>query len=311
MKPAPVQSSNSLFKRTQQQQNLSISNTTKSSTSKSIIRIAKRPKSQTPNSSIVSTKNLINTKDQSKLRSSMNSSKSNVNSTKDQSKLKSSMSSTKSNVNNTKELSKLKLSMSPIKTSVNSRKISQTPKNSTSVKKKKFIEEKEKMTKFKQNKLENKRITKNNNKKGAKAVKNNNSIKKKKVLGSEISSEHLNLFAGMDYSEISDLDMLRSPSRISLLSRADSRAETPPLLSQKNWLNTPTTRSIVMSEPPTPLNKSAEAKALKRVKPPKITLEEELKNLKTKNKVQPVDFKTVENKINQLLEFGENYDEED
>jgi len=51
-----------------------------------------------------------------------------------------------------------------------------------------------------------------------------------------------------------------------------------------------------------------EAKALKRVKAPKITLEEQLRNdKKINNMKRGSDFKASTKKINQMLEFGEDF----
>ncbi|KAF0772346.1 Uncharacterized protein FWK35_00002611 [Aphis craccivora] len=111
-----------------------------------------------------------------------------------------------------------------------------------------------------------------------------------------------------DYGNISDYNLMASPSKLSVASGNDkSRSVTPPLFNHQ-WSSS--AKSLVASEPPTPLSKSIEAKALKRVKAPKITLEDEIKYNKKKNTKRSIDFKTVSNKINKMLEFGEEYDED-
>lgn len=111
-----------------------------------------------------------------------------------------------------------------------------------------------------------------------------------------------------DYGNISDYNVMASPSKLSVASGNDkSRSVTPPLFNHQ-WSSS--AKSLVASEPPTPLSKSIVAKALKRVKAPKITLEDEIKYNKKKNIKRSIDFKTVSNKINKMLEFGEEYDED-
>jgi len=112
-----------------------------------------------------------------------------------------------------------------------------------------------------------------------------------------------------DYGNVSDYNVMASPGKLSVASGNDqSRSMTPPLFSYE-W-NT-TAKPSAISEPPTPLSKSIEAKALKRVKAPKITLEEEMKHNKKRNTKRSIDFKTASNKINKMLEFGNDEDEED
>ncbi|XP_008180015.1 uncharacterized protein LOC100167394 isoform X2 [Acyrthosiphon pisum] len=112
-----------------------------------------------------------------------------------------------------------------------------------------------------------------------------------------------------DYGNVSDYNVMASPGKLSVASGNDqSRSVTPPLFSYQ--LNS-TTKPSAISEPPTPLSKSIEAKALKRVKAPKITLEDEMKYNKKLNTKRSIDFKTASNKINKMLEFGNDEDEED
>lgn len=114
-----------------------------------------------------------------------------------------------------------------------------------------------------------------------------------------------------DYADISDFNILASPGKFSFVSQRtneSTRSETPPLFGHQ-WSTT--AKSLVHSEPPTPLSKSGEAKALKRVKAPKISLQEEIKNYKAKNKNQSIDYKAASKKIDKMLEFGETYDEDD
>lgn len=102
-------------------------------------------------------------------------------------------------------------------------------------------------------------------------------------------------------------NVMESPGKISLVSRSDkSRSKTPLMFNLE--MNTTTTKSLVISEPPTPLSKSREAKALKRVKAPKITLKEEMKNNRINNK-QRIDCQTACKQINDMLEHGSSYDE--
>lgn len=126
------------------------------------------------------------------------------------------------------------------------------------------------------------------------------------------SSAVIDLFGNMNGTtnddDVNDY-IMSSPTKLSVKSHTDkSRSETPPLFSHQ-WSST--AKSLVLSEPPTPLSKSVEAKILKRVKAPKLTLEEEIKNNKVKNNKQVVDYNTVTKKINKMLEFGEQYDNDD
>lgn len=138
----------------------------------------------------------------------------------------------------------------------------------------------------------------------------NKSLKPKKKQCS--SSAVLDLFDDMDdtaYDDDVNDYIMSSPSKLSVKSRTDkSRSETPPLFNH-HWSGT--AKSLVLSEPPTPLSKSVEAKILKRVKAPKLTLQEEIRNNKVENKKQAADYKTVAKKINKMLEFGEQYEDDD
>ncbi|XP_060877888.1 uncharacterized protein LOC132950441 [Metopolophium dirhodum] len=112
-----------------------------------------------------------------------------------------------------------------------------------------------------------------------------------------------------DYGNVSDFNFMASPGKLSVASGNDqSRSVTPPLFSYQ-WNST--AKPSAISEPPTPLSKSIEAKALKRVKAPKITLEDEIKYNKKRNTKRSIDFKTASDKINKMLEFGNDEDEED
>lgn len=108
--------------------------------------------------------------------------------------------------------------------------------------------------------------------------------------------------------EDDDFEYMESPSILDGISRGGytSGSETPPLFGNQWNL---TTKSLVTSDPPTPLSKSVEAKALKRIKAPKITLKEEMKNNKKNNMKTCLDYNTVSKKINNLLMYGENYND--
>lgn len=136
----------------------------------------------------------------------------------------------------------------------------------------------------------------------AKKNSNKNANKKKETHQSSSGG----LFNDIDTGD-SDIDFrMASPSKSSTISRGDcSRSETPPLLNNP-WASIPL--STTSSNPPTPMSKSMEAKALKRVKAPKITLEEQLRNdKKINNMKRGSDFKASTKKINQMLEFGEDF----
>jgi len=103
-------------------------------------------------------------------------------------------------------------------------------------------------------------------------------------------------------------NIMESPGKISLVSRTDkSRSKTPLMFNLE--MNTTTTKSLVVSEPPTPLSKSREAKALKRVKAPKITLKEEMRNNRINNNKQRMDCQAACKQINDMLEHGSSFDE--
>ncbi|XP_050527393.1 uncharacterized protein LOC126897669 [Daktulosphaira vitifoliae] len=117
-------------------------------------------------------------------------------------------------------------------------------------------------------------------------------------------------FEADDYGDISDFNVMQSPGKLSMISRTDkSRSETPPLFNQQ-WMGT-SGKSIVISEPPTPLSKSAEAKALRRVKRPEITEKEELKEMKRyklskkKQGDKEKNYDAVNKLINDMLVYGE------
>jgi len=138
-------------------------------------------------------------------------------------------------------------------------------------------------------------------------------IKKKFAKLSNKALAQVDLFDCLETSDYEDnhsnFNIMSSPGKISMVSRTDkSRSETPPMFSQNGC--TTTTKSLVVSEPPTPLSKSGEAKALKRVKAPKITLKEELKNNRRNNNKQRVDCTEACQKINEMLEFGSTFDED-
>lgn len=120
----------------------------------------------------------------------------------------------------------------------------------------------------------------------------------------------IGLFDGLEtskYNNDSDYNIMQSPGKISLVSRTDkSRSETPPLYNLH--MSTTTTKSII-SEPSTPLSKSREARALKRVKAPKIPLKEEIKKKKLNNNKSLFDCEAACKKINEMLEFGNVLDE--
>lgn len=159
------------------------------------------------------------------------------------------------------------------------------------------------------------KMVKNKNKDCSNNLKNksvsiNKPLKPKKKQCS--SSAVLDLFDNMSctaYDDDVNDYIMSSPGKLSVMSRTDkSRSETPPLFGHQ-WSGT--AKSLVISEPPTPLSKSVEAKILKRVKAPKLTLEEEIRSNKVKNKKQAIDYNTVTKKINKMLEFGEQYDNDD
>lgn len=122
------------------------------------------------------------------------------------------------------------------------------------------------------------------------------------------------LFADINYGDYgnvtnSDFNVMESPGKLSMASGTDkSRSVTPPFFSDQ-WGSSG--KSMIISEPPTPLSKSGTAKALKRVKAPKITLEDEIKFNKKKMNKGAVDYKTVKNKIDKMLQFGNVFDEND
>lgn len=247
-------------------------------------------------------------------------------------------STTSSNLNSSKQHSRTKSSMNSTKSKLNCTIKSPTPEKPSAVKKVKTVKQKENIMTpnnnrsclsenspvknitnikskkaIKQNTNYNCKKLNNANPKKKVSKKNDNKIKNKEVFPSKNSSGEHGLFDDIEveeYGDMSDYNIMQSPGKISMVSGGDkSRSVTPPLFNQ-HWLSS-ASKSVATSEPPTPLSKSVEAKALKRVKAPKITLEEELKNIKTKNKNRSIDYNSVSNKINQMLEFGEQFDEED
>jgi len=111
-----------------------------------------------------------------------------------------------------------------------------------------------------------------------------------------------------DNGSLYNYNVMESPGKISLVSRGDkSRSKTPLMFNLE--MNTTTTKSLVVSEPPTPLSKSREAKALKRVKAPKITLKEEMRNNRINNNKQRMDCQAACKQINDMLEHGSSFDE--
>lgn len=102
-------------------------------------------------------------------------------------------------------------------------------------------------------------------------------IRKKRA---NTSTAEISLFDNVDYSaygDISDFSIMASPTKlIPTLCTKTSRSISPPLFfgHQRSSLG----KSRAINEELLILNKSMEAKALNRVKVPKLTLEEELKN---------------------------------
>lgn len=137
------------------------------------------------------------------------------------------------------------------------------------------------------------------------AVKKREKVKRANDPGSGIFGD-----INFDSFEDSNMNMnvMLSPGKLSVVSGSEkSRCETPPLFGYQ-WNST--TKSLVVSEPPTPLGKLVEAKALKRVNPPKITEDEEIKKIKKINKLnKSLDFATASKKINKLLQLERQDDE--
>jgi len=99
-----------------------------------------------------------------------------------------------------------------------------------------------------------------------------NKTKKNYVKPSKGSSVEMGLFDGLE----DDQSEYNSPGEISFLSSTYSESESESEISPYFNLQLYTTTEIT-SEPPSPLNREKDAKALKRVKAPK-------KNRKRKNK---------------------------
>lgn len=161
------------------------------------------------------------------------------------------------------------------------------------------------------------RVTKQEGKKISerKVTKKENSKKPKKK---SPKRAEIGLFDNVDFSaygDMSDFNVMAMPSATytdTSRSAGSSRSDTPPLFGHQ-WSKSG--KSIAMSEGPSILSKSLEAKALKnRIKAPKITLEEQLKNNKKLANIKvPIltDYKKVTNQINQMLQFGEQFDYDD
>ncbi|CAI6346338.1 unnamed protein product [Macrosiphum euphorbiae] len=286
-------------------------NSTNSSVDISKLKTSLLSKSKEKEKTIGSTNSSI---DKSKLKTSLLSkSKENekpinsTNSSVGKSKLKTSL------------LSKSKENEKPIK-----QKSPQMPKNKTTIKQVSIVKE------IKKKKVSASAISLNkSNNKCVKAIRskknkcdeilNSDTHKKLKVDKSKTKQMHCpnssstepDLFGSIDhadYGNVSDYNFMASPGKLSVASGNDlSRSVTPPLFSYQ-WNST--AKPSAISEPPTPLSKSIEAKALKRVKAPKITLEDEIKYNKKRNTKRSIDFKTASDKINKMLEFGNDEDED-
>lgn len=223
-----------------------------------------------------------------------------MNSTKDQSKQKSSINSTKSSVNSVDPLDSVKQKQK--KQNASNHKSSENVSNKENDKSAKKNKNCSKdlsyrvVYKLKKDKNTSKPETK------TKSVQQTKSLK----------TQGQGLFDREDevYNSNNDFNFMASPSKLSVTTRTDkSRSETPPMFGVQ-WSSS--AKSLVISEPPTPLSKSDVAKALKRrIKAPKITLNEELKNNKKNNEKPSIDYKTATEKINNMLQFGERYNSDD
>lgn len=163
------------------------------------------------------------------------------------------------------------------------------------------------------------KVTKHEGKKlSGRKVANNKETSKKPKKQSKSPRAQIGLFDNVDFSafgDMSDFNEMALPSATytdTSRSAGSSRSETPPLYGHQ-WSKSG--KSIAMSEGPSILSKSLEAKALKnRIKAPKFTLEEQLKNNRrtalNKGSVQ-TNYKKVTNQINQMLQFGEQFDYDD
>ncbi|VVC45965.1 Hypothetical protein CINCED_3A020446 [Cinara cedri] len=200
----------------------------------------------------------------------------------------------------------------------NSKQVIKTPENKKSTKSEKVVKDKKNITLSLKKSTKNKitKVTKQKEKNSSerkvsakKEKKNKLEMKKKQA---NTSRGEIGLFDNIDYSaygDLSDFNIMASPTKLTSTSCTEtSRSETPPLFGHQ-WSSSG--KSIAMSEGPSLLCKSIEAKALKRVKAPKFTLEEELKNNRRTNNKQSIDYKKVTNQINQMLQFGEQYDRDD
>ncbi|XP_026806710.1 putative uncharacterized protein DDB_G0289263 [Rhopalosiphum maidis] len=277
--------------------NTKLSNQTSINNSKSTNSInsnATKSKSKTLENSSMSIRSLNNSKQQSKMKTSINSTNRSVDKSKE---------NVKAIKQTTPKLQKDRIVTKHVKIvkEVKKKKVSVSGAALTKINKKsvKTIKPKAKICDD----------SLNNSDTHQKLKKNKSKTKEVHCLNG--SSTELDLFDCVDhrdYGNISDYNVMASPSKLSVVSGNDkSRSVTPPLF---NYQWSSTAKSLVASEPPTPLSKSVEAKALKRVKAPKITLEDEIKYNKKKNSKRSIDFKTVSNKINKMLEFGDGYDED-
>jgi len=292
---------------------------------------SKNPK-QISGNSTVGSKNSTKPSNQTSINNSKISNSTNNSAAKSKNKTLENCSLSIRSSNNSKQQSKMKTSLNSTNHSVDKSKknvkvIKQTtpkiPKDKTATKNVSIVKE------IKKKKVSASKITltKTNNK-CVKAIKpkakicddslnsadthqkvkeNKSKTKKEPPNGSSAEVDLFDCVDHGDYGNISDYNLMASPSKLSVVSGNDkSRSMTPPSF---NYQWSSSAKSLVASEPPSPLSKSVEAKALKRVKAPKITLEDEIKYNK-KNTKQSIDFKTVSNKINKMLEFGEEYNED-
>jgi len=118
------------------------------------------------------------------------------------------------------------------------------------------------------------------------------------------SSSSASLFGNFNVSDTRDNSfIITSPSDLSpLICHKYSMSETPHFFTPRS--STP--KPFDNSDPSSPINRSIEAKALKRVKAPKITQKEEKKFEKMNNKMKKGnDFNSTMKKLNQLLKSKE------
>lgn len=119
------------------------------------------------------------------------------------------------------------------------------------------------------------------------------------------SSLEVSIFDGYDYNNQSIYNIMQSPGKISLLSYTEtSEEETPPFFYQcSSWT---AENSLSVSEPSSPLNKSREAKMLKRVKASKSSLNKKKKNKINYNKSQ-FDYNAACKKIKEMSDLLHEY----